>query len=81
MFRNEPAKSFITDLRAGTPERLQETAGFIAESITTDNNMLKREWLSLPDSLTLKSIYIVQAIDFNSQRENPADNNNLIDSF
>ena len=81
MFRNEPPKDFVKDLRSDLPENLKLIVDFIAQTITTDNDLLKQEYLTLPDSTTLKLIYIIRSINYNIREENQIDNNKLIDSL
>src|ERR1017187_10982579 len=73
MFRNVPPKEFITNLEANIPENLVPTCHFIVQCISTDNRLLKPEFLSLPDSGSLKYIYIVHAINLNIREENQKD--------
>src|SRR5688500_11940684 len=65
MFRNEPPKDFIKTLRADPPANLVTATNFIAETITTDNDLLEQEFLELPDIQTLKFIYIIRSINYN----------------
>lgn len=81
MFRNEPPKGFIKELQANIPEHLKLASNFIAQTITTDNNLLKQPYLSLPDDQTLKFVYIIRSINNNIRKENQIDNNKLIDSL
>lgn len=81
MFRNEPPKGFIKELQANIPEHLKLASNFIAQTITTDNNLLKQPYLSLPDDQTLKFVYIIRSINYNIRKENQIDNNKLIDSL
>jgi hypothetical protein len=80
MFRNEPPKGFTKEMQAQVPENLKLTSNFISQTITTDNDLLKRKYLTLPDNNTLKFIYIVRLVNYNLRNENPTDNNKLIDS-
>ena len=81
MFRNEPPKAFVKDLDSNVPRNLKKTTDFIVQTITTDNQLLKKEYLTLPDNQTLKTIYICCAINYNLRKENQIDNNKLIDSL
>ena len=81
IFRNEPPKDYVKNLQTGVPENLKLATTFIAQSITTDNDLLKQQYLALPDSQTLKFIYIVRLINFNIRLEKQIDNNKLIDSL
>ena len=81
MFRNQPPDDVIEDLKRKTPENLKTTLNFIIQTITTDNKLLSKEFLSVPDSNSLKLIYIIRSINFNIRLENQIDNNFLIDSL
>lgn len=81
MFRNEPPKNLVKDLLGNVQENLKISTNFIAQTITTDNDLLKQEYLILPDSQSLKFIYIVRSINFNIRKESQIDNNKLIDSL
>lgn len=81
MFRNEPPKDFIKDLQTNVQESLKITTNFIAQTITNDNDLLKQQFLTLPDNQSLKLIYIVRAINHNIRLENQIDNIKLIDSL
>jgi hypothetical protein len=81
MFRNKPPKGFIKDLQTDSLESLKSSTNFIIQTITTNNDLLKQKYITLPDSSTLKSIYIIELINYNIRSENPIDNNKLIDSL
>lgn len=81
MFRNEPPKSVLKELKFASPESLKFCTDFIIETITTDNDIIKKKYLSLPDTLTLKMIYIIRSINYNIREEKQIDNNKLIDSL
>ena len=81
MFRNEPPKDFVKDIQTNITDNLKLATNFIAQVITTDNELLTQSYLSLPDNQTLKFIYIIRSINYNIRQENPIDNNKLIDSL
>lgn len=81
MFRTEPPKETIKRLKENTPLGLLKTSNFILETLRTKNNLLKTDFLKLPDSKTLKQIYIVRSINYNIRKEDQIDNNKLIDSL
>jgi hypothetical protein len=81
MFRNQATPEAIGAVRQQVPGPLQPAAEFIIQTISTGNNLLAKEYLALPDSLTLKHIYIVRAINLNLREENQVDNHRLIDSL
>ena len=81
MFRNEPPKEFVKELQSNVPENLKPTTNFIVQTITTDNDLLKEQYLTLPDNPTLKFIYITESLNYNIRKEDPLDNNKIIDSL
>ena len=81
MFRNEPPKDFVKDLQTNISENLKVATNFIAQTITTDNDLLKQTYLSMPDNQSLKFIYIIRSVNHNIRQENQIDNNKLIDSI
>jgi hypothetical protein len=81
MFRNEPPKEFVKELQNDVSENLKSATNFIVQTITTDNDLLKEEYLTLPDNPTLKFIYITEFVNYNIRKEDPLDNNKLIDSL
>lgn len=81
MFRNEPPKDFVKDLQTNPTDSLKLATNFIAQTITTDNDLLDQQYLALPDNQTLKFIYIICSINYNIRQENQIDNNKLIDSL
>lgn len=81
MFRNDPPKSVISQTKKNTPDNLKKSSDFIIETVTFKNKLLKKEYLTLPDSQTLKTLYIIRAVNFNMREDNPIDNNVLIDSL
>lgn len=80
MLRNEPTKEFIDNLQANMPANLSAAANFIVQTISIKPQLLNKEYLTLPEKSTLKSIYIIRLINYNIRKENPIDNNKLIDS-
>ena len=81
MLRNNPPKGFVKDLKARMPESLQLVADFVGETITTDNDLLKDKYLTLPDAGSLKNLFIIRAIANNAREEYKIDNNKLIDKL
>lgn len=81
MSRNEPPKQILEDIYQDLPTNLTITANFIVQTITTNNKILSKSVLTLPDTQTLKNIYLVRAINYNLMEENGIDNNRLIDSL
>ena len=78
MFRNEPTKQVLKDIKVEVPENLKSATDFIAESIYSKNKILTQTFLSRPDDKVLKQIFIIRAINLNLRDENQVDNNKLI---
>jgi hypothetical protein len=81
MFRNEPSKDVLKDLKSDIPENLNVATEFILQTIKTKNKLLTQPYLSRPEDKILKQIYIIRAINLNLREENQIDNNKLIDSL
>ena len=81
MFRNEPTKEVLKDIKSDVPVNLKVATEFIVQSITTKNKLLTQPFLSRPDDKVLKQIYIIRAINLNLREENQIDNNKLLDSL
>lgn len=81
MFRNEAPKEFINNLKSEVPADLQKTLDFIIQTLTSENELLNKNYLTLPDNLTLKNILIVIEINHNVRKENQKDNQKIIDSI
>ncbi|WP_136667997.1 hypothetical protein [Flavobacterium sp. H122] len=81
MFRNEPTKNILKDLKLNVAEDLKVTNDFITQTISTKNKLLSEPFLSRPDNNALKQIFIIRQINLNLREENHIDNNLLIDSL
>jgi hypothetical protein len=81
MFRNEPTKEALKELKSDFPENLKTASEFIIQTITTKNKILAKEFLTRPTDQILKQIYIIRAVNLNLREENQVDNNYLIDSL
>lgn len=81
MFRNEPTKEILKEIKSDVPESLKVATDFIVQSITTKNKLLTQPFLLRPDDKVLKQMYIIRAINLNLREENQIDNNKLIDSL
>lgn len=81
MFRNEPTKKDLKDIKSEIPENLKIASEFIVQTISNNNKLLSQTFISKPDDKTLKQIYIIRAINHNLREENKIDNNKLIDSL
>ena len=81
MFRNEPTKDVLKEIKSDVQQNLKLATEFVAHSITTKNKLLTQAFLSRPESSVLKQIFIIRAINLNLREENQIDNNKLIDSL
>lgn len=81
MFRNQPTKDVIKEIREIDDASLAPAAEFIAQTITTKNNILSAKFLTRPDDKTLKNIYIIREVSLNMRKEKAIDNEKLIDSL
>ena len=81
MFKNEPDKNFLKDLKTNVPENLKVATDFIVQTITTNNKLLTQTFLERPTNQVLKQIYIIREINLNLREENQIDNGYLIDSL
>lgn len=81
MFRNEPTKDVLKELKSDILENIKIATEFITQSVTTKNKLLTQPFLSRPESSVLKQIFIIRAINLNLREENQLDNNKLIDSL
>ena len=81
MFRNQPTKDVLKELKGITDPEMKATVDFITQTITTKNKILGNRYLTRPDDRTLKQIYIVRAVSHNLDEKNPVDNGRLIDSL
>ena len=81
MFRNQPTKDVIKEIREIDDASLAPAAEFIAQTITTKNSILSTKFLTRPDDKTLKNIYIIRKVSLNMRKEETIDNEELIDSL
>lgn len=81
MFRNEPSKEIVKDIKTDIPTNLTAATDFILQTIKTKNQLLTKAFLSRPDDNVLKQIYIIRAVNLNLREENQIENNKLIDSL
>ncbi len=81
MFRNDATKEILKDIKKDVPGNLTAAAAFIVQTISKNNKLLNKDYLMLPDSGTIKTIYIIRAINLNLREESQIDNLNLIESL
>jgi hypothetical protein len=81
MFRNSPPESILKSLDKYDKTELSFVSDFIQETITPQGNILSDKYLKRPTDKELKWIYIIVQINYNVRKENPVDNNELIEKF
>lgn len=78
MFRNNPPAGTDEKLDKLKTDELNVTVEFIKQTITPKNELTSETFLKLPDTLSLKHIFVVRQINLNIREENPKDNFKLI---
>lgn len=81
MFRNNPPEEFLKTLDKYDSTELKYTAKFIKEAIKENNNLLQKDFLNRPSDSDLKLLFIVAQINYNIRKDNPKDNNEIINEF
>jgi hypothetical protein len=80
-FSNNPPSNVFEQLGLlGSPE-LVTSKKFISEIIKTNNQICTKEYLTKPDSITLKSLYIIRGLNWNMHEANAVDNKLVVDSL
>ncbi len=81
MFRNSPEKKYLKKFTKKYPKSLEQEAKFIKETISANNRLLEKEFLTIPSQSVLKNIYITRAINLLLREETEITPNELIDSL
>lgn len=81
MFQNNAPKEYLKPFKANVPDNFKTATAFIIQTITRNNDLLKKEYLSRPDDEILRQLYIIKAIKFNLVVEKPVNNTQLADSL
>ena len=81
MFRNNPPEAVLASLGKYDETELAFVADFIKETITPHSDILSGKYLNRPTDKDLKLIFIVERINVNVRKDNPEDNNKLIESL
>jgi len=81
MFMNEAPRSAQNELGVGYDDRFRASTEFIKECSKQNNSVLTATYLALPDTFTLKVIYIVDALHQNPHRKQVIDAKLLVDSL
>lgn len=81
MFRNNPPENVLGSLDKYDNTELAFVADFIQETIRPSSNILSDKFLNRPTDKDLRQIYIIRQINLNIRKENPTDNNKLIETL
>lgn len=81
MLSQEPSEEFNEKFGTDFEENLQQATAFIKETATKKNELLTDKFLKVPDSTTLKVIYIIDALHQNPHLKSPKDPVELVDSL
>jgi hypothetical protein len=79
--RDDPSGEVINDIRENVPDKLKPTTDFIIETISLNNNLLTKKFLTLPDDQTIRYINIVGSLSFIRGNEDSKTLNRIIDSL
>lgn len=80
-FTNDTPKEAIDQLNAVSSKELQNSKVFIGELIKKNNKIATLQFLSRPDSITVKHLFTIRSINWNMYEAEPLDNYALIDSL
>lgn len=78
---SNPTDETFEKLKTIEADQLKTSIEFIDELIREKNKIATRKYLSKPDSVTLKKLYIIRAVNYNMFEAIPKDNNDIIDSI
>lgn len=81
MFGSTPEKKYLQKFVKEFPSSLQQEANFIKQTISSNNRLLDKEFLSIPDQVVLKNIYIVREVNLILRKESETTPNELVDSL
>lgn len=80
-FRGDPPSSVYEEINLISSKKLLKAKKFISEVVTSNNKLLTKEFLNKPDTITLKSLYIIRGINWNMHEAEAEDNMVIIDSL
>lgn len=81
MFANDASKELIKNLGKDYNDNLTNSVLFVKEVTKSNNRILSDKFLTLPDTNTLRVIYIIDALHQNPHLENPLDPTQVVDSL
>lgn len=80
-FNNNPPSGVFDQINSITSAELTVTKEFVSELIKINNQISSKKYLTKPDSVTLKNLYIVRGLNWNMHEANPTDYDSVIDSL
>jgi hypothetical protein len=80
-FSNNATANIFDQLNSIKSPQLVTSKKFIAEIIKTNNQICSKEYLVKPDTITLKSLYIIRGLNWNMHEANAIDNGLVVDSL
>ena len=81
MFNNDPSKELSKNLGKDYQVEMMNAVLFINEVTKSNNKILSEKYLTLPDTTTLKIIYIIDALHQNPHLKNPLEPNRVVNSL
>jgi len=81
MFANDASKELIKKLGKEYNDYLSTSLLFVKEVTKSKNKILSDKFLKLPDTNTLRVIFIIDALHQNPHLENPLDPSQIVDSL
>ncbi|WP_406684361.1 hypothetical protein N1F78_01120 [Seonamhaeicola sp. MEBiC1930] len=80
-FRSDPPSNVYQEVNSISSEKLLKAKKFISEVVTSNNKLLTSEFLTKPDTITLKSLYIIRGVNWNMHEAEAEDNIIVVDSL
>ncbi|MEO1518532.1 MAG: hypothetical protein AAFV95_26180 [Bacteroidota bacterium] len=81
MFRNTPDKKYLKKFVKSYSDQLQQEAKFIQQTISNKNDLLDKEFLSIPSETVLRHIYIIREVNLLLREETSITAGELVDSL
>lgn len=80
-FRSDPPINIYEKINSIQSEQLLGAKKFISEVVTSNNKLLTNIFLTKPDTITLKSLYIIRGVNWNMHEAEAEDNMRVVDSL
>ncbi|CAL2092902.1 hypothetical protein [Tenacibaculum sp. 190524A05c] len=80
-FGSDPTTSYYKKINSVSNNKLNHAKQLISEIVTSNNNLLTEKYLSKPDSITLKSLYIIRGVNWNLHEAEAKNNLKVVDSL